>query len=1465
MIRQNITSSMLQKNPIAIIGIASLFPEAENNQKYWENIINKIDCIQEVPNTHWSTEDYYDPDPKTPDKTYCKKGGFIPKVEFNPIEFGIPPNELEVIDVSQLLSLVIAKQAMEDAGYGEKRQFARERVGVVIGEAAMGGQASIPLRARLEHPVWRKVLKSSGLSEEETETIIEKILASYKAWQVNSFPGMLGNIIAGRIANRLDLGGTNCTLDAACASSLAAFKMAVSELLEGGDTDIMLTGGVDLDNTAFAYLCFSKTPALSLKQQIRPFDIDSDGMMLGEGIGMMVLKRLKDAENDGDRIYAVIKGIGTSSDGKYKSIYAPSPQGQVKAIRRAYQNAGFAPKTVKLIEAHGTGTYVGDSAEFAAIDQVFSADKASYGSIALGSVKSQIGHTKGAAGAAGVIKAALALHHKILPPTINVTKPNPRLNIDKSPFYLNTETRPWVSLPEVPRRAAVSSFGFGGTNYHVVLEEYSREHDRPYRLHKTGDTIVLFARTPAELLNKSRNLLETLKSDLKEQSYREIVAKSNTAKIPLSDARVGFVASSIEEAIEKLEIFLKLLQNQSQQIWEHPQGIYYRESGLNLEGKVVALFPGQGSQYLEMGKELALNFPELRQIYGQMDGLLTRDGQIELSQAIFPVPVFTEEEKAAQKKNLNRTEYAQPAIGAFSVGSYQILQKAGFKADFCAGHSFGELTALWTAGVLSLEDYLFLVKTRGQVMGSSEDVGSMLAISGDLSKIEEIVNQFDSVNIANYNSNKQVVLGGKLEQLKEIQQIFNDRGCSTAILPVSAAFHTSNLNYAIEPFAKAIASVNFNKPEIPVYSNLTSKAYPAYPKAIKNILKQQIINPVKFKQQIENIYADGGYCFVEIGPRNILTRLVKDILGDRPHLAISLNGSRNKDSDRQLREGVLQLRVAGLTLNNLDPYQEYPQIVNKKTNPKLVFSFNGINYISEKTKETAIKALNNRHKIVNLSNPQETLSKPNYNPIKTIMKSTYKSEKNIDTQKLSTDIENNLTRFDRYQKAILNIHQQYLEQQKEYTKIFFDLMHQQNSLIASDNYAAATEEHKSAIIENFERNMLRFHQHQSQTLQGYEKAIEQQIESVKNFCKLTQQQYSLLVSDLDLARNEIFANLVQSNGSEKVFSKENSNNKTSIFSEIIPKNKPEKEAPITSKTIATNGHNKSASTPQLDAINSIDSNGNKGGATFSLINVFDPIHKKKEQKVPIDKTNFGFSEDKSEKIATNEHNKKAAIAEIEPTPTSGANTVVGYEKIANTLLEVVSEKTGYPTEMLEMDMDLEADLGIDSIKRVEILGTLQEMYPDVPPPNPEEIAKLRTLVQITAVIANLINDRNQVFVAEKENYNPTKTVAAIEPKENYNASETVADTSEIAKTLLEVVSEKTGYPTEMLEMDMDLEADLGIGKIKGFEIIKAMNEHFPNASKMDLINIAQLRTLGETIEYIDRKLAQKKRSLLSSI
>ena len=436
------TTHTLRETPVAIIGGAGIFAKAANLREYWDNILHKVDGITEVPPSRWNIDDYYDPDPTAPDKVYCKHGGFIPDVDFNPLEFGMPPNTLEVTDVSQLLGLVVARDAMENAGYGTERDFDRERVGVILGVS--GGLKMLkPLSARLQYPVWEKVLKSSGLSDEDTERITEKIKLAYVEWDENAFPGLLGNVIAGRIANRLNFGGINITTDAACASSLAALQMAISQLVEER-CDIMLTGGVDTDNSPFTFMCFSKTPAFSKRGESRPFDAEADGMLAGEGIGMVVLKRLADAERDGDEIYAVIRGVGSSSDGRYKSIYAPRPEGQAQALRRAYEDAGVEPTSVSLIEAHGTGTPAGDPAEIEGLRQVFGEGDKRGQYIALGSVKSQIGHAKGAAGAAGLLKAALALHHKVLPPTINVTQPNPKLDLEHSPFYLNTEARPWM-------------------------------------------------------------------------------------------------------------------------------------------------------------------------------------------------------------------------------------------------------------------------------------------------------------------------------------------------------------------------------------------------------------------------------------------------------------------------------------------------------------------------------------------------------------------------------------------------------------------------------------------------------------------------------------------------------------------------------------------------------------------------------------------------------------------------------------------------------------------------------------------------------------------------------------------------------------------------------------------------------------------------------------------------------------
>jgi acyl transferase domain-containing protein len=318
---------------------------------------------------------------------------------------------------------------------------------------------------RIQDPFWRKALRDNGIPQDIEEKIVADIKSLYLPWHESAFPGLLGNVVAGRIANRFNLGGTNCVVDAACASSLAALNTAVCEL-QLHRCDSVIVGGADTLNDPFMHMCFSRTPALSLSGDCRPFAKSADGTLLGEGISLFVLKRLHDAERDQNKIYAVIRGMGSSSDGRSKSIYAPVSTGQAKAIRRCYEFAGYTPDTISFIEGHGTATDAGDIAEFNGLKLVFgdeSLGKEEKQWCALGSIKSQIGHTKAAAGAASLFKVAMSLRDKVLAPTIKVDEPNPHFDIESSPFYLNTITRPWLKPTGHPRRASFSSFGFGGT------------------------------------------------------------------------------------------------------------------------------------------------------------------------------------------------------------------------------------------------------------------------------------------------------------------------------------------------------------------------------------------------------------------------------------------------------------------------------------------------------------------------------------------------------------------------------------------------------------------------------------------------------------------------------------------------------------------------------------------------------------------------------------------------------------------------------------------------------------------------------------------------------------------------------------------------------------------------------------------------------------------------------------------
>ncbi|MFD4922305.1 SDR family NAD(P)-dependent oxidoreductase [Streptomyces goshikiensis] len=898
--------------PIAIVGLSAIMPGAEDAAAFWRALVEGQDMLTDVPADRWHVEDHFDTDPQAPDRTYAKRGGFMPKVTFDPMALGIPPTVLPATDAAQLLALVSADRLLNGTGLLEGVE--RDRVGVFIGSAALQLQGTVGARAG--RPQWRRALLDSGLGETAADAVCDRIAEYLVPWQLESFPGMLGNVVAGRIAKRFDLHGANFTVDAACASSLAALSVAVDDL-RLGRSDLVITGGVDTMTDPATFICFSKTPALSPTGDCRPFDADADGTMLGEGVALFALKRLADAEDAGDRIHAVIRGIGAATDGSEVSVFAPSQTGQERALRRAYSSAGYEPHTVSLVEAHGTGTPAGDAVEIAALRAVFTPDAETAADVAaavircaLGSVKSQIGHTKAASGAAGMLKATLALGHQVLPPTIKIDRPHPELAVADSPFYLNTMARPWFHRAAHPRRASVSSFGFGGVNYHVALEEYrsaegSRARPAARLSARTEHLVALSAATPDRLAARCRELAAALPGMGLAAAVRQAAEDFRAT----DQARLGLVVTSTDDLARQLTQAAERITTAPTVPFAERAGVHYGV-GRPSVGRLAFLFPGQGTQYVGMGTALALHFPQAHAFW-------ERHGTGGLTDAVFPEPGLTARDRSAQQQRLNHTEMAQPAIAGYSAALLAVLDMLGVRPDCVAGHSFGELIALYAARAVDEDTLMRIARARGTLLREATKVpGAMLAISADEAQVQQLLDGCATglAWIAVHNAPQQVVVAGHADVIARVAADAERAGIAAALLPSDVAFHTPLLDSATAPLQDFLGELTVRAPLLDVYGNTDSGRYPVDPDAVRRQLAAQAAAPVRFQDMIETMYADGVRTFVEAGPGRTLSGLVRQILGDRPHRAIPLDRTGQR-AIGHLYRGLAELAAAGLPVD----------------------------------------------------------------------------------------------------------------------------------------------------------------------------------------------------------------------------------------------------------------------------------------------------------------------------------------------------------------------------------------------------------------------------------------------------------------------------------------------------------------------------------------------------------------------
>jgi len=1425
---------------IAIVGIGTLLPGAHDVGQYWQNILNKVDAVSEIPGHRWDWRLYYDADPKARDKIYSKWGGFIDAVPFDPLRFGIPPFSLKSIEPLQLLALEGVRRALADAGY-EGGNFDRENTSVILG--AGGGISDLGGQYATRSEIPRFVDQPDPAAWDRLPE-----------WTEETFPGLLLNVAAGRVANRFDFGGSNFTVDAACASSLAAIDLAVRDL-ETGRSNICVAGGIDTGQSPFAYFCFSKTQALSARGRSRSFDQNADGIAISEGIAIVVLKRLAEAERDGDRIYAVIKGVAGSSDGKALGMTAPRPAGQARAFKRAYAKAGFSPSSLGLYEAHGTGTPAGDKAELETVTTVLTEAQTAPKACAVGSVKTMIGHTKSAAGVAGLIKAALALHHRVLPPHMGVDTPLAPILDPASPVYLPQTASPWLASPQRPRRAGVSAFGFGGTNFHAVLEEYAGP--QPGSVIKdlggpawSHELVLLRAESQPALVAAAQALQQALAAGaapvLADLAYSTALAcqhHTGTWVLGLVVRDLSHLATTLEQALAHLA------QPTAAPL---PPHIVLGQGTAAGQKPVAFLFPGQGAQYVGMARQPALYFPELRAALETAEASLSPLMGTSLTQLMYPPSAYDDATYQQQKQALMGTEVAQPAIGTVEAGYLDLMARLGVRPAMTAGHSYGEYAALHGAGVLSREDFLRLSVARGQAMAAAcqSGDGAMAAIQAPREHIGAYLASFpggapQEVIVANHNAPLQSVISGRRPLVQAIVEAYEKAGVMARMLPVAGAFHSALVGEAQASLNTAIQGCTLQVPQVPVYANATAQPYPQDPAAIAQQLGQHLLSPVEFVGQIEAMHDAGARLFLEVGPKSILTPLVGQILAERDHAAVALEGNGSGMQGVLAAIATLVAQGAGVDL---------PALYRDRTVAALP-----LDRLAEATQPPVLSATtwlvtggNSRpHKAETAHMGQQpplsldTVGKVGGNGAK-ILSPTLETDHNGNgngasspSQGAATGSTNGSANGARSQGTVING-----------SKPNGSVNGAANGSKSGGSQVVSSPTVKVSTVKTTTvKTMTKPPQVTAvPSVAAHPVAVKptspqprpaQSVASpvASKFLAMTQTPSPDSQANPALAAYQAYQETMR----QFLLSQEQ------VMQQVLQQFPALPGAPVAPAIDAAPAWFQGMAQPTASGA-MLDRPATQPAPPVTAPPAPAPPVAAVPAAPPVAQPVPAPPAPVAQPVAPPAPTPAApapVVAAAAPAPAPAAPAPASPDLLP-TLVQLVSDRTGYPPEMLGVDQDLEAELGIDSIKRVEILGAFQKALPD--DLGQQVQAQMETLTQVKTLSGIVEQLGGSAAPA------PAVVPAAPAPVPAAPAPATNGSGDDFMQTLVQLVSDRTGYPPEMLGVDQDLEAELGIDSIKRVEILGAFQKALPDALgqqvQAQMETLTQVKTLRGIVEQV---------------